>query len=72
MPRPSWKAKLPSPVQNIVRVVCSVCNRTWAVYEGTLPRMWVVKHDAVVCDLPSCRRAAGVALPQGRQAALNR
>ncbi len=70
--RISYKPKLPPPLRRITRVACSVCSRSWSVYEGTLPRMWAVQDGAVVCDLPSCRQAAGVPSPVSRRAALNR
>ena len=59
-------------MQRIVRVACSVCRRTWAVYEGTLPRMWTALEQQLVCDLPACREAAGAPTVDGRRAALNR
>ncbi len=54
MARTSRMPKLPPPAHRIERVRCSVCGRTWGVYEGKIPRMWSVQGDAVFCDRRSC------------------
>ena len=63
MPRPSRTHKMPPPRHPIQRVRCSCCGRSWAAYEGRIPRGWTTALDnAVFCD----RRPCNEALAQGR------
>ncbi len=65
MPRVSRTPRLPPSRHPIEQVRCSVCGRTWAVYEGRLPRMWTAFADEVFCD----RRPCNAELARGRAAA---
>jgi hypothetical protein len=56
MPRVSRTFKL-SPRQPIEQVRCSACGRTWAVYEGRIPRMWSVHSNEIFCDRRPCNAA---------------
>jgi hypothetical protein len=56
MPRVSRTFKL-SPRQPIEQVRCSACGRTWAVYEGRIPRMWSVISNEIFCDRRPCNAA---------------
>ena len=65
MARISRMPKLPPSSYPIERVRCCVCGRTWAVYEGKVPRMWSIHSRDVFCD----RRSCTAALDQARQMA---
>jgi hypothetical protein len=57
MARISRMPKLPPSPHRIERVRCCVCGRSWAVYEGNIPRMWSVHESGLFCDRRSCNAA---------------
>ena len=68
MPRVSRTPKMPPSRHPIQRICCTNCGRSWAAYEGRIPRGWNVLGDAVFCDRRPCSAALarrGVAARQG-------
>ncbi len=65
MPHDSRARSPRSPCHPIQRIRCSCCGRSWAVYEGKIPRLWNVLGSEVFCD----RRPCNAALCQARKAA---
>ena len=41
----------------IKRIRCTNCSRSWAAYDGRIPRQWNVLDGKIFCDLRSCNAA---------------
>ncbi len=69
MPRVSRKPKLPPSRHPIERIRCSICGRSWAVYEGRTPRLWTVLRNKIFCDRRPCNAALELARSRSQDGA---